>query len=276
MYDAGYPYEVLQRSQGELRVELRRRDERTVLDTLYQSGCLKARLPRPESDDRAEVVTLNVSGGVAGGDRLDSAFRVGEAGRAVIASQAAERFYRAVPGSVALVRTKIDAAADAFVEWLPQASILFDGAALDRRLDVDLADDACFLGAESLLFGRAAMGETVRQAWLRDGIRIRCGGSLVLNDAVRLDGDVDALLRRRAIGGGATALATLWYLGSDVGDRLRQLREIETDCELGCSAWNGMLVARMLAADGATLRASLIAALAVLRDARPLPRVWLC
>jgi urease accessory protein len=272
MYDAGYPYEVLQRSQGELRVALRRRDERTVLDTLFQSGCLKARLPRPEVDGWAEVVTLNVSGGVVGGDRLEAAFSAQQAARVVIASQAAERFYRAVPGSVASVHTKIDVAAGAFVEWLPQASILFDGAALDRRLEVDMADDARFLGVESLLFGRAAMGETVREAWLRDGIRIRRGGSLVLNDAVRMESNIDVLLQRRAVAGAATALATVWYLGPDVADRLRRLREID----IACSAWDGMLVGRMLATDGAALRETLIAALAALRDTRPLPRVWLC
>ena len=276
MYDAVYPYDVLQRSLGELRVDLRRRHEQTVLDTLYQSGCLKARLPRPELDDWAEVVTLNVSGGIAGGDRLASKFHAGKAARVVIASQAAERFYRAVPGSVASVCTTIGVATDAFVEWLPQPSIVFEGAALDRRLEVDLATDAHFLGVESLLFGRAAMGETVRHAWLRDVIRIRRAGTLVLNDAVRMEGDVATMLRRCAIGSGRTALATLWYLGSDTDDRLQRLRGLATGCEIGCSAWNGMLVARILATDGAALRVSLTAALAELRDRRPLPRVWLC
>jgi urease accessory protein len=37
-----------------------------------------------------------------------------------------------------------------------------------------------------------------------------------------------------------------------------------------------MLIVRMLAADSASLRAAVIAVLAVLREGRPLPRVWLC
>ena len=37
-----------------------------------------------------------------------------------------------------------------------------------------------------------------------------------------------------------------------------------------------MLVARVLAADGASLRQAVVAAIAVLRAGRPLPRVWLC
>ena len=54
------------------------------------------------------VVTLNTSGGIAGGDALDSAFAVGAGARATIASQAAERFYRALPGRrLSSVRTRI-------------------------------------------------------------------------------------------------------------------------------------------------------------------------
>jgi urease accessory protein UreH len=37
-----------------------------------------------------------------------------------------------------------------------------------------------------------------------------------------------------------------------------------------------MLVARMLAADGAALRMAVTDVLRVLRTGRPLPRVWLC
>ena len=106
-------------------------------------------------------------------------------------------------------------AAGACAEWLPQETILFDRCAVDRRLDVELADDAWFLGVESLVFGRAAMGEQVRQAWLRDGIRIRRDGRWLLHDAVRLDGEVDAALRRPAIAGGARAMATLVHVAPD-------------------------------------------------------------
>jgi hypothetical protein len=37
-----------------------------------------------------------------------------------------------------------------------------------------------------------------------------------------------------------------------------------------------MLIARILATDGASLRTAVIAALHVLRDGRALPRVWQC
>ena len=146
-----------------------------------RSGCLKARFPRPEDAGWLNVVTLNTSGGIAGGDRLDSSFTVGTGARATIAAQAAERFYRALPGSApSRVRTRIAVADGAAAEWLPQDTILFDRCCFDRQLQVDLADSASFLGVETLVFGRSAMGEIVDQARLRDAVSIRRGGRLVL------------------------------------------------------------------------------------------------
>jgi urease accessory protein len=278
MYDAASRSDatVLQRAVGELRVVLRVRDGRTVLDGLRQAGCLKARFPRPECNDWSSVVTLNTSGGIAGGDALASSFELQPGARATIASQAAERFYRALPGSVpASVNAHIAVASGGAAEWLPQETILFDRCALNRRLEVELSEDASFLGIETLVFGRAAMGETVQHAWLRDRISIRRDGRLLLNDAIRMDGEVARLLQRTAIAGGAGASATIWCIARDVEARLDAVRAVLPD-EAAASTWNGMLVTRLLADSAAALRLAATAVLHVLRDGRPLPRVWLC
>ena len=132
--------------------------------------------------------------------------------------------------------------AGASLEWLPQETILFDRCAVDRRLDVDLADDAWFLGVESLVFGRAAMGERVVQAWLRDGIRVRRGGRWLLHDAVRLEGEVDAALQRATIAGGARALATLVHVAPDAEAALEGVRAALADTVGGsrsqCLEWH--------------------------------------
>jgi urease accessory protein len=265
----------LQRALGELAVSLKQRGKCSVLDELRQVGCLKARFPRPDDAVWLHLVTLNTSGGVAGGDVLDAAIAVGAEARATIASQAAERFYRAPPGSAASsVRTRIAVAEGGAAEWLPQETILFDRCAVRRHLRVELAADAWFLGVESLVFGRAAMGEVVERAALRDVIEVRRGGRLLLHDAVRLDGEVAATLRRTAIADGARAVATVVHVAPDAEAALDSVRAASPKCN--ASAWDGMLIVRMLAADSASLRAAVIAVLAVLREGRPLPRVWLC
>jgi len=277
MFDVSSPSEpALQRAAGELAVGWRVRDGETVLDRLRQAGCLKARFPRDGVDGWAGIVTMNLSGGIAGGDRLDSRFVIGEGARASIAGQAAERFYRALPASPpARVRARIEITAGAAAEWLAQESILFDRCALDRRLDVELAADAHFLGVEMLVFGRAAMGETVRHAVLRDVIAVRREGRPVLREAIRLDGAADEMLHRPAIAAGARAVATLVHVAPDAEARLDAVRAALQAADAGASAWDGLLVARILAPDGAALRRIVVATLAALRD-RPLPRVWLC
>jgi urease accessory protein len=268
---------LLQRAVGDLRVGVKRYQEQTVLDDLRQAGCLKARFPRRVVSGWMDVVTLNTGGGVAGGDRLDVAVSVAAEARATVSAQAAERFYRALAQDApSRVRTCLTLDAGAALEWLPQETILFDRCALDRRLDIDMAADARFLGVETLVFGRMAMGEAVRHAWLRDLIQVRRCGALLLHDATRMDGAVEALLKRAAIGKGARALATLVYVAPDAERLLEPVRQALEAAEAGASAWNGMLIARILGPDSACVRQGLIAALSVLRESRPLPRVWLC
>lgn len=281
MYDAASLSDAgtLQRARGELCVSFRRRGDTTVLDDLRQAGCLKARFPRVEPDAWTTAVMLNTSGGVAGGDRLDCQFAARERTRLTITAQAAERFYRALAGSAAAqVRTHITAAAGAAVEWLPQETLLFDRCRVDRRLDVDLADDAWFLGVESLIFGRAEMGERIGQGQLHDLISVRRSGHRLLHDAIRMDGEIDAMLARKAIAAGARAVATVVHVAPDAESRLDAVRAAVAGApaESGASAWNGMLLARMLAPTAAALRIAVMAVLTALRGLRPLPRVWLC
>jgi urease accessory protein len=248
----------------------------TVLDTLHQAGCLKARFPRPASREWPEVVTINSSGGIAAGDRLSGRFSVARGARVTITTQAAERFYRArFADNPAMVENCIEIDRGAAVEWLPQEMIFFDGAAVSRSLHVELAAGAEFLGAEMLVFGRVLMGETVRRLRLRDKLCITRDGHPLLQDVVRIQGDAAALLPRPAVTGDMGAVATLFYVASDADARLQALRDAFQGAEAGASVDGDLLVARVLAPSGAALRRSVETALFALRR-RPLPRVWLC
>ena len=247
-----------------------------MLDQFRQEGCLKARLPRPEREAWTTAVTLNSSGGVAQGDRLGTAIVAGPGTRLTVASQAAERFYRSPGGAPAHLRTALTVAAGAALEWLPQEAILFDGCALDRRLEMDVAPDGRLLAVEALVFGRALMGETVRHAVLRDTITVRHGGRLLLHDAIRLEGAVQDVLDRPAVAAGGRAVATLVYVAPDAPGRLDGVRAALAPFEAGASVMEGLLVARIVARDGACARAAIVAGLVPMRDGRPLPRVWSC
>ncbi len=268
---------ALQRARGAVAVGFRRRGAETVLDVLRQSGCLKIRLPRGVDAGWREAICLNNSGGVAGGDVLSTRLALGAGAAAVLTTASAERIYRCTPDDPpAEIRNEIALAEGARAEWLPQETILFDGAALARRLSVTMPASASLLGVETLIFGRAAMGEMVRSVQLRDCISIRRDGRLVLQDALRPPAGLAASLPQRAVAGGARASTTLFLVSRAADAALVAVRGVLAGhaVHAGASAWDGMLVVRMLADDPAQGRDAVAELLQVLRGGRRLPRVW--
>jgi len=263
---------VLQRARGCARIAVRADAGRTRLARLYQDGCGKIRLPKDARATGLEAVLINTAGGVTGGDRLEWAAEAGDGARLTLSTQACEKVYRARDG-VAEVRTELTIGEDGEIHWLPQETILFDGGALHRSLEADLAPGARLLAAEAVVLGRTAMDETVRTGSLRDRWRIRREGRLVFADDLRLDGPVAELATKAPVLAGARAFASLLLVADDAARLLAPLRAALGPLG-GASAFDGKLFARVAAPDGFALRRALLPALAVLRDGAPLPRVW--
>lgn len=261
----------LQRARGRAEVAVSRRGGQVRLDRLFQQGCCKALLPRRHGGP-PEAVLINTSGGATGGDRLDYRLGAGDGATLVATTQAAERIYRST-GGAAEIGVGLDLGAGAVLDWLPQETILFDGARLDRRLVVEMAEDARLTALETVVLGRAAMGETLTGGALSDQWRIRRAGRLVHAEALRI---TPGALAGTATLGGARALATLVHVAPEAEARRDAARALLADLagvEAAASARDGVLVLRFLAADNAPLRAALIRFLMAFR-AGPLPRVW--
>ena len=270
---AAAPAAVFARAQGAVRVTARRRDALTVLDKFRHSGSAKALFPGAPSE-RLDAVLLNTAGGVTGGDHFHYEAEAGDGAWLRLATQTAERAYRAIAPETGHLDVTLRARDNARLDWLPQETILFDGARLRRRITVDLAESARFLAVEALVFGRAAMGETVHSLALSDQWRVRRGGRLVYADALRLHGDAAAILARPGVANGARAMASMVYIGPDAAQRLDPLRATLPETAGASLIRDGVLAARLLAADGFRLRHAITAALAPLADAPP-PKVWM-
>ncbi|GLT09885.1 urease accessory protein UreD [Sulfitobacter porphyrae] len=259
------------RGAGSIAVRAAAQGE-TRLANLRQSGAMKLVLPRVFRPD-IEAVIVNTAGGVTGGDRLQLEAVAGAGACLTLSTQAAERIYRAQPGEVGCVDTRLEVAAGARINWLPQETILFDHAALNRRLTVDLAAEAGFLMVETLVFGRAAMGEVLHEVHLRDRIRINRAGAPLYLDGIALAGDVQRHLARPAIAGGAGAVATLVFVGVEAEAQLRPLRALLPETAAASLLPGGVLVARLLASDSFELRRAVIPALMLLNDGQ-MPLNW--
>jgi len=277
------PAAELQRSQGELRVRLRKLSHRTVLGDLYQQGCLKARIPRRSSERPLEVVTINTAGGLTDGDELRTSIEWDAGTRGVVTTQAAERVYHCRQDP-ALINTTLVISDNAIAGWLPQETILFDSSRLERRTNVELGENAKFFAVESLVFGRIAMQETVQSGQLFDRLQIRQDDRLVFADALALGGDeqspVQEHLAKDSVLGNARCCATIVFAGNTDTELPDMLRTAIADSHAvgGASDLGSVITMRLLAADSSTLRELILRLYTICLEPFEFtePRVWHC
>ncbi len=262
-----------QRTNARARAVFARAGDRTEPRNLFETGGLRWRFPRSTSP--CEAVIVNTGGGVAGGDSYKIALDLEDSAAVEATTTAAEKIYRS-DGPSSRVTTTLRLARGAHLQWLPQETILFDHARLERTLTIDIAADAHLLAVETLVFGRLAMGETRIDGSVRDAWRLARAGRLVFADATRLD-SAGASLDRPACGAGARAVSTLLAASPDIEARLPDLQEAldgrPPEVEAGASAFDGLIVCRLLSPSPSRLRETAIAAILALSGRNP-PRLW--
>lgn len=245
----------------------------TGIVTLAESGGYRLKFPNTHGH-HTEAVVINTGGGVVGGDRIKLDFSVQEGSDSTITTQAAERIYRST-GPDSEIDVRLHVAGSARLIWAPQETILFSGARLRRRYEVDVAPTARLLFAESMIFGRVASGEVMDRGALLDRWRIRRGGRLVFAESGRLDDVSEGVLRRPAVLGAARAIACILYVAPDAEARLASVREVleSAGVDAAASAWNGMLVVRIVSDAGRDMRRAMVRVMQELSGAS-MPRVW--
>jgi urease accessory protein len=242
---------------------------------IEESGSMRIRLPKGEGAG-LDAVLVNTAGGIACGDCFAVEVEAQAEAAVTVATPAAEKVYRS-DGPVSNLSVRLTAGARARVDWLPQETILFDNARLDRQLEATIAEDARLTLLEAVVFGREARAEHIVDGLFIDRWRIRRGPRLVYADTLRLAGPIGGLLQKPSVGNGARALATLIHVAPDAEARLESIRESLASvdgCDSAASAWNGLLAVRFCAANVEALRAAICPFLLTFRG-EPLPRVWL-
>lgn len=265
------------RAQGAARASFVRIGARSGPARVFETGGLRLRFPRAST--MSEAVLVNTAGGMTAGDRASVEITLGAGAEVLFTTQSAEKIYRS-DGPTTAIDLTARLAAGARLEWLPQETILFDGARLARRLDLELCADSHLLLVEAVTFGRLAMGEAAADAALRDSWRVRRDGRLIFAEEVRLE-HAGAALDRPAVGGGGRAIACILVAAPDAEAHLDKIRAtLDAAClaagpplEAGASAFDGLLVGRLASPAPARLRGAIREVMMALRG-RAAPRVW--
>jgi urease accessory protein len=241
-------------SSWKARLELgfRVSGSRTVLAHRRHFGPLVVQRPFYPEGGTCHVYLLHPPGGIVGGDLLELQVQSGAGSHALITTPAATKFYRAGPHPSAVLRQNLQVS-NAVLEWLPQETIVFDGAKAKTSTRVDLSGDARFIGWEIVCLGRPVVQEKFALGELSQDFLLYRDGRPLLLDRLRLAGDSPAL----AAGWGladAQAMGTMLMHPGDGAD-LAALRAVQADgVRFAVTLVGGVLHCRALAAQAESIR----------------------
>jgi urease accessory protein len=250
---------LARRWEARLALHYESRDQGTVLVRNEHAGPLRVqRSLYPEGRHTCHNILVHPPGGIASGDTLDVCVSLGNRSSALLTTPGAGKWYRnfdvsgglADTGMAPRARQKLEfhVGPGAQLEWLPQETILFDGAVADMVTSVHLSEDACYVGWEILCFGRTASGERFRKGLLRTSTEILAEqGALWREQGTLVAGD--ALFGSHAGLVGRTVSATLLAAGRNTPDEaLGACRAVQPGEEAlaGITRMPRLLIARWL------------------------------
>ena len=172
----------------------------------------------PEGPEICHSVILHTAGGMVGSDRLSLNVHLQSNAQALITTAAASKIYRS-NGLPAQQTIQMQVDADACLEWLPQETIIFNGAIYRQDLRVELAPNATWLGWEITRFGRSARGEKFLQGNWRSHTEIWQQGQPLWIDRQWLPGSEAIITSPHGLAG-YPITASLTWIGKPVSPQL--------------------------------------------------------
>lgn len=239
----------------------------------------------PEGPGVCHSVILHTAGGMVGSDRLSLNIHLQPNAQALITTAAASKIYRS-NGLPATQTIHMQVDADACLEWLPQETILFNGAIYRQDIRVELVPNATWLGWEITRFGRSARGEKFSSGEWRSHTEIWQQGQPLWIDRQWLPGCEEIITSPHGLAG-YPITASLTWIGKPVSlELVKKVRNLwhgqdahPTSGEAGVTRLTHGFLCRYRGASTTEARNWFTAVWHLLRQSllkRPamLPRVW--
>jgi urease accessory protein len=251
---------------------------KTVLSDRRHDGPLVVQKPLyPEGEAVCHAIIVHPPGGIAGGDELTLESRSEKGASALLTTPGATKWYRTAGPRA---RQSLGFAVRGQLEWLPQETIVFDGALAETETEVELDAGAALIGWDIVCLGRTGSGERFTRGSYRSSIRIRREGKLLWLERGRIDGG-GKLLDSPAGLGGNTVFGTLFVSSLNLNQELlNETRKPAPEEGRGAvTLLPGILLARYLGDSSEAARRYFIALWRILRPTvagreAVEPRIW--
>ena len=251
---------------------------KTIIAGKRHDGPLVVQKPLyPEGEAVCHAIVVHPPGGIAGGDELEIGARVGEKAAALLTTPGAAKWYRSAGPRA---KQNIAFEVGGVLEWLPQETIVFDGALAELDCEVDLGADAAFIGWDIVCLGRTGSGERFARGAYRFSTQVRREKKLLWLERGRIEGG-GRLLESPAGLNGKPVFGTLFACAHDlIQELLAETRKVEPETGRGAvTLLPGILLARYLGDSSEAARRYFIALWRILRPALTgreaiEPRIW--
>ncbi len=266
---------------GKLELWFEHQQGRTRLMRRQHVGPLAVQRPfYPEADGSAHVYLLHPPGGIVGGDQLAIDCHLAPQARALLTTPGATKFYRSEEHP-SEQHVRIDVAAGAICEYLPQETIVFAGANAFVRTRASLLADSVYIGWDFVSLGRPASGERFGTGSFRQSVELVREGTPIWFERIEISGE-EMIKDQPFVLAGKSIMGTMVYAGPAIENASERLRDTLGDAArrvFSVSQLDRVIVCRYLGDHVSQAKSLFRCAWDVLREAgigkRGIaPRIW--
>lgn len=194
---------------AKLELGFKQDQNRTILAHRKHSGPVRVqKMLWPERTGVCHAIIVHPPAGIAGGDHLTFSISVDRNAHALVTTPGAGKWYK-TNLKQAFQHIDIQVKDEAIFEWLPQETMLFNGALAHSETRIDLAESASFIGWDILVLGRQARQEQFNQGLYQSQFKLYQNHKLLVADRLQFEGN-DRFLQSCLGMNGHAVMASFW------------------------------------------------------------------
>lgn len=260
---------------------------RTVLEHRKHHGPVRVqKMLWPEKTGVCHAIIVHPPAGIAGGDHLTFQMSAEQASHALVTTPGAGKWYK-TNQKQAFQHIDITVKDTSIFEWLPQETMLFNGANANSETRVVLEDSASFIGWDMLVLGRQARHETFTEGSYQNRFQLYRNNKLLVTDRLSFSGN-DRWLSSCLGMSGHAVMASFWAVPPEkfrskfyLDQQIDQIRELimRMDIKVRLTLLDDVVTARYLGDDVRQCHDAFAAIRAKLRRDwfdldEEFPRIW--
>lgn len=209
---------------AKLELGFKKQQKRTILAHRKHTGPVRVqKMLWPEKTGVCHAIIVHPPAGIAGGDHLTFSLSVDMHAHAVVTTPGAGKWYK-TNFKKAFQHIEIQVKDHAIFEWLPQETMLFNGALAHSETNIELAESASFIGWDMLVIGRQAQNEQFSQGLYHNQFHLVQNHKPLVSDSLRFEGG-DRFLNSCLGMNGHAVMGSFWAVPPEQHRELSLLAE---------------------------------------------------